>query len=175
MHNEHVDILVIGSGLCGLAIAVTAARRGFTVRCVSKGGRGTSLANFGQWHSGAVYAPVLPHVAKISWEHSERWRGLIRPALVDEEYGFALFGRVDAVDRYRDAWRRIGIDMRLQLLDAWDFEYGILQPLMGAAHAQVFLLFVIKAVGHTAVLSQQALIPCSILLQLPVASLLFNG
>jgi len=108
--DERVDVLVVGSGLCGLAVAVTAARRGLTVRCVSDGRPGTSLTNFGQLHSGAVYAPVLPEVAQACWRHRSRWRDLARRAQVGGTHGLALFDAADAVDRYRDAWHRIGID-----------------------------------------------------------------
>ncbi|GAA1821097.1 FAD-dependent oxidoreductase [Planosporangium flavigriseum] len=110
MLDERVDVLVIGTGLCGLAIAVTAARRGLQVRCVSNERPGASLANFGQLHSGAVYAPVLPAVARACWQHHDRWRALIEPAQVGDSYGLALFHAIDALDRYHDAWTRIGID-----------------------------------------------------------------
>ncbi len=51
MPDKRMQILVIGSGLCGLVIAATAARRGFQVRCIGDGRPGSSLANFGQLHS----------------------------------------------------------------------------------------------------------------------------
>lgn len=111
MRDGRAEILVVGSGLCGLAIAVTAARRGYSVRCVGDGRPGASLANFGQLHSGAVYAPVLPEVAQACWLHRDRWRELAQPALVGEPYGYALFGTADAIDGYRDAWQRMGIDV----------------------------------------------------------------
>jgi glycine/D-amino acid oxidase-like deaminating enzyme len=107
--DDSVDVLVIGSGLCGLAIAVTAARRGLRVRCLGDERPGASLANFGQLHSGAVYAPVLPALGTACWEHRDRWRDLARPARIGEATGLALFHSKDAVQRYVDAWRRIGI------------------------------------------------------------------
>lgn len=111
MPDERVDVLVVGAGLCGLAIAVTAARRGLRVRCVTDGRAGASMSNFGQLHSGAVYAPVLPAVARACWQHRDRWRALVEPAQIGDSDGLALFHAVDAVDRYRDAWTRIGIDV----------------------------------------------------------------
>jgi len=111
MPDERVDVLIVGSGLCGLAIAVMAARN-LTVRCVGDGRPGASMANFGQLHSGAVYAPVLTELARSCWRHRDRWRDFVRPAQVGESYGLALFDTVEAVDRYRDAWRWIGIDVK---------------------------------------------------------------
>jgi glycine/D-amino acid oxidase-like deaminating enzyme len=111
MPEPRKKVLVIGAGLCGLAIAVTAARRGFDVACVGDGRRGASLANFGQLHSGAVLAPVLPDVAQACWQHRNDWPDdLLRPTLVGEPGGYALFTTVEAVDRYRTAWQHIGID-----------------------------------------------------------------
>lgn len=109
MSDHNVDLLIVGSGLCGLSIAVTAARRGLNVRCVGDGRPGASLSNFGQLHSGAVYAPVLPQTAAACWQHRDRWWDLARPALVGQPYGHALFGTTDAVDAYRSAWHQMGI------------------------------------------------------------------
>lgn len=109
MPDKRVDILVVGSGLCGLAIATTAARRGFSVRCLGDGRPGASMANFGQLHSGAVYAPVFPDLAQACWLHRNRWRKLVRPAQVGEAYGHALFTTAGTVDHYREAWQGIGI------------------------------------------------------------------
>lgn len=112
MPDRRKKVLVIGAGLCGLAIAVTAARRGFDAACVGDGRRGASLANFGQLHSGAVLAPVLPAVAQACWEHRNDWPDeLLRPARVGEPGGHALFTTTEAVDRYRAAWQHIGIDV----------------------------------------------------------------
>ncbi|MGW0503805.1 MULTISPECIES: NAD(P)/FAD-dependent oxidoreductase [Micromonospora] len=110
MIDDSVDVLVIGSGLCGLTIAVTAARHGLRVRCLSDGRPGASLANFGQLHSGAVYAPVLPALSTACWEQRDRWHDLARPARFGKAHGLALFHSADAAQRYLDAWRRIGID-----------------------------------------------------------------
>jgi glycine/D-amino acid oxidase-like deaminating enzyme len=109
MPDHNLDLLIVGSGLGGLSIAVTAARRGLNVRCVGDGRPGASLANFGQLHSGAVYAPVLPKIAAACWQHRDRWHDLARPALVGQPYGHALFDTADAVDAYRSAWHQIGI------------------------------------------------------------------
>lgn len=111
MPDNRTDILVVGTGLCGLAIATAAARRGHRVRCVGNGRPGSSLANFGQLHSGAVYAPVLPQVARACRQYRDRWRDLARPATVGEPYGHALFATADRVDEYREAWQSIGIDV----------------------------------------------------------------
>ena len=111
MPDNRTAILVVGAGLCGLAIATTAAQRGYSVRCVGDGHPGASLGNFGQLHSGAVYAPVLPQVAQACWQHRDRWRDLVRPATLGEPYGHALFATAERVDEYREAWQRIGIDV----------------------------------------------------------------
>ncbi|MFI6161436.1 FAD-dependent oxidoreductase [Micromonospora haikouensis] len=112
MPDPRKTILVIGAGLCGLAIAVTAARRGFDVACAGDGRRGASLANFGQLHSGAVLAPVLPDIAQACWQHRSDWPDeLLRPARVGEPSGYTLFTTTEAVDRYRTAWQQIGIDV----------------------------------------------------------------
>ncbi len=111
MPDNRTDIVVVGTGLCGLAIATTAAQRGHRVRCVGDGRPGSSLANFGQLHSGAVYAPVLPQLARACWQYRDQWRDLARPAMVAEPYGHALFATVDRVDEYREAWQSIGIDV----------------------------------------------------------------
>lgn len=110
MIDDSTDVLVIGSGLCGLTIAVTAARHGLRVRCLGDGRPGASLANFGQLHSGAVYAPVLPALGTACWEHRDRWHDLARSAQFGEATGLALFHSADAVQRYLDAWKQIGID-----------------------------------------------------------------
>ncbi|MET7950006.1 FAD-dependent oxidoreductase [Micromonospora sp. NPDC005324] len=112
MPDSRKKILVIGAGLCGLAIAVSAARRGFDVACVGDGRCGASLANFGQLHSGAVLAPVLPDVAQACWQHRNDWPDeLLHPARVGEPRGYALFSTAEAVDRYRTAWQHLGIDV----------------------------------------------------------------
>ncbi|MFY1698314.1 FAD-dependent oxidoreductase [Solwaraspora sp. WMMA2101] len=109
MSDDTLDALIVGSGLCGLAIAVTAARRGLRVRCVGDGQAGASLANFGQLHSGAVYAPVLPSLSEACWRERSRWYDLTRPVRIGAATGLALFHSADAVDRYLKAWNRIGI------------------------------------------------------------------
>ncbi|GAA2514403.1 FAD-dependent oxidoreductase [Pilimelia columellifera] len=111
MSDASVDVLVIGSGICGLTIAITAARRGLSVRCIGDGGPSASVENFGQLHSGAVYAPVLPAVAQACWQHRHRWNDLIGPARAGGTNGLALFHTTDAVNRYRTAWQRLGIDV----------------------------------------------------------------
>ncbi|GLI03648.1 FAD-dependent oxidoreductase [Phytohabitans aurantiacus] len=110
MPDERVDVLVVGSGLCGLTTAVTAARRGLRVLCLGDELPGASLANFGQYHSGAVYAPVLPAVARDCWQHRNRWGDLVQTARVGESTGLALFHATDTVDRYRHAWSEAGIE-----------------------------------------------------------------
>ncbi|WSZ92711.1 FAD-binding oxidoreductase [Micromonospora sp. NBC_00858] len=112
MPDSRRKVLVVGAGLCGLAIATTAARRGFDVLCVGDGRPGASLANFGQLHSGAVLAPVLPDVAEACWQYRNDWPDeLLRPALVGEPHGYALFAETEAVHTYRTAWQHIGIDV----------------------------------------------------------------
>ncbi|WP_405103074.1 FAD-dependent oxidoreductase [Micromonospora sp. NBC_01412] len=111
MPDSRRRVFVIGAGLCGLAIAVTAARRGFDVACIGDGRRRASLANFGQLHSGAVLAPVLPHVARACWQYRNHWPdGLLRPAQVGEPHGYALFTSAEAVHAYRSAWQHTGIN-----------------------------------------------------------------
>lgn len=110
MSDDSVDVLVIGAGLCGLTIAVTAARQGLRVRCLDDGRPGASRANFGQLHSGAVYAPVLPALSAACWEQRDRWHDLARPARCGEATGMALFHSADGVQRYLDGWQQIGID-----------------------------------------------------------------
>jgi glycine/D-amino acid oxidase-like deaminating enzyme len=109
--DSRTQVLVVGAGLCGLAIAATAARRGLRVQCVSDGRPGASLANFGQLHSGAVYAPVQPEVAQACWHYRDRWRSLIQSARIGESHGYAIFSTTDAIDKYSTAWRQIGIDV----------------------------------------------------------------
>ncbi|WP_433827734.1 FAD-dependent oxidoreductase [Actinoplanes sp. CA-015351] len=109
MARKEVDVLVVGAGFCGLAIAIAAARRGLAVRCVGDGRPGASLANFGQLHSGAVYAPVLPDVAQACWQYRDRWHDLAGPARIGMPHGYALFDSVDSVERYQAAWQRLSI------------------------------------------------------------------
>lgn len=101
-------VAVIGAGIAGLTTAITLAEAGCVVTCYDEGGPAASRANFGQWHSGAVYAPVLPDVARACWEHRSRWArylpatGAARPAL-------GLFASEDRAQDYVRAWERLGI------------------------------------------------------------------
>ncbi|MBT8228173.1 MAG: FAD-binding oxidoreductase [Dactylosporangium sp.] len=110
MKRDTVDLLVVGSGLCGLTIAITAAQRGMTVRCVGDGRPGASLANFGQLHSGAVFAPVLPDTARECWTHRYRWHDLAAQANVSTPHGYGLFTSADTAAVYQRAWQEVGID-----------------------------------------------------------------
>lgn len=89
-------------------MAVRLAEEGCRVTCYDDGRPGASLANFGQLHSGAVYAPVLPEVAAACWEYRSRWFGLLDD-IDDSLRGIGLFGTEKHADRYLDAWRQLRI------------------------------------------------------------------
>lgn len=126
------DTVVLGTGFAGLTAATRLAEEGHHVRCHGDGAAGASLQNFGQLHSGAVYAPVLPEVAAACWQHRSRWSGLI-----DEDVrlapGLALFGSPGEVERYAQAWSDLGIPARP--LSAAELDgYGV-QPSVAPAAA----------------------------------------
>lgn len=105
------EIVVLGTGFAGLTVATRLAEEGHRVDCCGDGRRGASLANFGQLHSGAVYAPVLPELAAACWHHRSRWAHLLETD-VPRAPGVAFFSRSEAVDLYTQAWAEIGIPVR---------------------------------------------------------------
>ncbi|MHA6761974.1 FAD-dependent oxidoreductase [Streptacidiphilus sp. PAMC 29251] len=105
------ETVVLGSGFAGLTAAIRLAEEGHRVRCWGDGTPGASLQNFGQLHSGAVYAPVLPEVSAACWEHRSRWFDLLGPD-VQRIPGRALFADESEVDRYTQAWSDIAIPVR---------------------------------------------------------------
>lgn len=102
-------MVIIGAGLCGLTTAITVAQRGLRVTCVADGRQAASVANFGQLHSGAVYAPILPEVTAACWAHRHRWHDYVRDIHTSAKPGLALFHDTGAVDPYADAWGQLGI------------------------------------------------------------------
>lgn len=84
------------------------AEEGHRVRCHGDGAVGASQQNFGQLHSGAVYAPVLPEVAAACWQHRTRWFGLLGSE-ISRSHGLALFSSHSEVERYTRAWSTLGI------------------------------------------------------------------
>jgi glycine/D-amino acid oxidase-like deaminating enzyme len=101
------DVTIIGTGLGGLAVAIRLAEEGYRVTCYGDDRPGASMSNFGQLHSGAVYAPVLPEVAAACWEYRSRWFGLLD--VDDACHGIGLFGTEERADRYLDTWRQLRI------------------------------------------------------------------
>ena len=105
------ETVVLGTGFAGLTAAVRLAEDGYRVRCHGDRAMGASQRNFGQLHSGAVYAPVLPEVAAACWQHRTRWFGLLGSD-IPRTYGLALFSAYDEVERYTQAWSNLGIPVR---------------------------------------------------------------
>jgi len=102
------EICVIGAGLAGLAVALHLAGTGRGVTCYGDSKAGASLSNFGQLHSGAVYAPVLPEIATDCWEHRTRWFPYLdSPGRFPG--GLGLFAEQEQADRYVRAWRDLNI------------------------------------------------------------------
>jgi glycine/D-amino acid oxidase-like deaminating enzyme len=102
------EILVLGTGFGGLTAAMRLAQAGHRVRCLAGDAPGASLLNFGQLHSGAVYAPVLPDVAAACWAHRSRWLPLLCGEITSRR-GIGLFSDAASVAPYASAWDRIGI------------------------------------------------------------------
>lgn len=102
------DIAVLGTGFAGLTAAVRLIEEGHRVRCHGDRVSGASLQNFGQLHSGAVYAPVLPDVAAACWQYSSRWFGLLGSD-IPRTSGLALFSSHGEDERYTQAWSNLGI------------------------------------------------------------------
>lgn len=128
------NVTVIGAGLGGLTVAVRLAEEGHHVTCYDDGRPGASLANFGQLHSGAVYAPVLPEVAAACWEYRSRWLGLLDDT-DDAPHGIGLFGSEEHADRYFDAWRQLRIPVLPLTTRQATALLGAVQPSVAAAFA----------------------------------------
>lgn len=128
------DVTVIGAGLGGLAIAVRLAEEGRRITCYGDGRGGASLANFGQLHSGAVYAPVLPEVAAACWEYRSRWFGLL-DEVDDTLHGIGLFATVERADRYLDAWRQLRVPVLPLTPRQVTAALGHIRPTVAAAFA----------------------------------------
>jgi glycerol-3-phosphate dehydrogenase len=79
------NVLIIGGGATGAGIAAEAARRGFSVTLVERGGlgAGTSGSFHGMLHSGARYVVNDPAVAAACYAENQRLRRLIPSAIVD--------------------------------------------------------------------------------------------
>ncbi|GAB3950038.1 NAD(P)/FAD-dependent oxidoreductase [Streptomyces sparsus] len=105
------DTVVLGTGFAGLTASVRLAEEGHSVRCHGDRVAGASLQNFGQLHSGAVYAPVLPDVAAACLQHRSRWFSLIGTD-IPHTPGLALFSSHDEVERYTQAWSDLGIPVK---------------------------------------------------------------
>lgn len=127
-------VIIIGAGLGGLTVAVRLAEEGHRVICYDDGRPGASLANFGQLHSGAVYAPVLPEVAAACWEYRSRWFGLIDDTS-NAVHGIGLFGTEERADRYLAAWRQLGIPALPFTMRQAATLLGTVQPTVAAAFA----------------------------------------
>ena len=106
-----LDTVILGSGFAGLTAAIRLAEEGHQVACLGDGAPGASRQNFGQLHSGAVYAPVLPEVAAACWEHRARWFELLG-ADIQRVPGRALFTDGAEADRYTQAWSDLAIPVR---------------------------------------------------------------
>lgn len=102
------DTVVLGTGFAGLTAALRLAEEGHRVRCHGDRIAGASVQNFGQLHSGAVYAPVLPDVAAACWQHRSRWFGLLGSD-IPRTPGVALFSSHNQIERYTQAWSNLGI------------------------------------------------------------------
>ncbi|MBV6697398.1 FAD-dependent oxidoreductase [Kitasatospora aureofaciens] len=105
------ETVVLGTGFAGLTAAVRLAEDGHRLRCHGDSAIGASQQNFGQLHSGAVYAPVLPEVAAACWQHRTRWFGLLGSE-VSRSHGLALFSSHTEVERYTQAWSNFDIPVR---------------------------------------------------------------
>lgn len=121
MHDVS-DTVVLGTGFAGLTAAARLAEEGHRVHCHGDGADGASLKNFGQLHSGAVYAPVLPEVAASCWQHRSRWSGLIGTD-IRRAPGLALFASHGEVEQYVQAWSGLGIPARRLFTSELD-KYG---------------------------------------------------
>ncbi|MFD4786242.1 NAD(P)/FAD-dependent oxidoreductase [Streptomyces sp. NPDC058459] len=108
---KRLDVLVLGAGFGGLTAAVRLAEEGHHVTCLSDELPGASWHNFGQLHSGAVYAPVLPEVAAACWKHRSRWSTLLQNSVATRT-GIGLFQDAANAPRYVDMWKRLGIPVR---------------------------------------------------------------
>ncbi|TGN81307.1 FAD-binding oxidoreductase [Streptomyces bauhiniae] len=97
------ETLVLGTGFGGLTVATRLAQQGHRVRCLGNGTPGASLRNFGQLHSGAVYAPVLPDLAAACRDHRSRWLPLLGPDVARTPC-VGLFDDPAAVAAYTHAW-----------------------------------------------------------------------
>jgi glycine/D-amino acid oxidase-like deaminating enzyme len=128
------DITVIGAGLGGLAVAVRLAEEGRRVTCYGDGRDGASLANFGQLHSGAVYAPVLPEVAAACWKYRSRWFGLLAE-VDDARHGIGLFATTERADCYLDAWRQLHVPVMPLTSHQVTTALGEIRPTVVAAFA----------------------------------------
>jgi glycine/D-amino acid oxidase-like deaminating enzyme len=128
------NVTIIGAGLGGLTVAVRLAEQGYRVTCYDDGRPGASLANFGQLHSGAVYAPVLPEVAAACWEYRSRWFGLLDD-VDDSLHGIGLFGTEEHADRYLEAWRQLRIPVLPLTVRQATAILGAVQPTIAAAFA----------------------------------------
>ncbi|MBW1603499.1 FAD-binding oxidoreductase [Streptomyces sp. JJ66] len=126
------DTVVLGTGFAGLTAAVRLAEEGCRVRCHGDRVAGASLQNFGQLHSGAVYAPVLLDVATACWRHRSRWFGLLGSD-IPRTPGVALFSSHKEVERYTQAWSNLGIPAK-PLSGSELGEYGN-QAFLGSARA----------------------------------------
>ncbi|EST38914.1 hypothetical protein N566_05000 [Streptomycetaceae bacterium MP113-05] len=126
------DTVVLGTGFAGLTAAVRLAEEGHRVRCHGDRAAGASLENFGQLHSGAVYAPVLPEVAAACWQHRSRWFSLLGSDIQCTP-GVALFSSDNEVERYTHAWWNLGIPAKP--LSASELDEYKTKPSLDAARA----------------------------------------
>ncbi|MBI2780926.1 MAG: FAD-binding oxidoreductase [Chloroflexi bacterium] len=124
MNTSHaVDVLVIGAGFTGLCIAREAAMRGSSVIVVGREdleAASASARNFGQLHSGAVYATFLPSVASECAAARRAWVEYIpEPCYIGAASGLMLFREQANATSYEAAWNELGIEYEeIRLHDA---------------------------------------------------------
>lgn len=105
--------VVVGGGIAGLTTATALAKNGYSVELYEQNtlGSGATFNNFGQLHSGAIFAPVIPDLTKACWAAYSEYITLLEEN--DIVHGLACFPTAEVAHQYTSKWDELGIPYSL--------------------------------------------------------------
>ena len=113
-------VCVVGGGVAGLMAAKVFAQNGYRVTVYERYtiGSGATLNNFGQLHSGAIFAPVMPELTKVCWGAYKEYLCFVGASSRDVAHsrGLTVFPSQKEAVSYTKIWDSVGIPYK-KILD----------------------------------------------------------